>query len=380
MSLFNSLSQLFQRDAQHLESFVIPVDHIAVPPPSTGALGANEGYFRLWVTQMFLAHDRNWFKDWYPVVQALTIFSLASRPNVEIAQVAGPGSLEQVDPKNLGRIINRDYALTPLIPFGGGIVQIQAGLIAMPDGDLLRRFLEVMGSFASLITVPQVSAVLGMADTVSQGVDQLLGGSDKQMVLGYQQTFVSKGGGGDNDLASKYILLTSAPAGSYSRPDSQIWIKDGAVWVGPDLPSASLLDKVNYMLLRFETRQERDDWESLTSINDPWTKAINALSELDASGNPKVADADLMARIAIAAALNSIDLTTQDKPRIARTIRDKYTEYKDMLLGISAPTAKSLEAPPPPEAPTPPTLTDVAITARGASASPVTTEELLRGL
>ena len=131
---------------------------------------------------------------------------------------------------------------------------------------------------------------------------------------------------------------------------------------------------VNYMLLRFETRQERDDWESLTSINDPWTKAINALSELDASGNPKVADADLMARIAIAAALNSIDLTTQDKPRIARTIRDKYTEYKDMLLGVSAPTAKSLVAP------APPTLTDVAVKARGASASPVTTEELFKGL
>ncbi len=368
MSLLNSLSQLFQRDAQHLESLVVPSDHIFPPTLAAGALGANEGYFRLWVTQMFLHHDRNWFTEWYPVVQSLTIFSLGTRPNVEIAQVAGPGSLQNVDPKNLGRIINRDHALTPLVPFGGGTVQIQAGLIAMPDGDLLRRFLDVMGSFAGLVAVPQVSAAIGIADTVSKGVEQLLGAGDKQMTLGYQQTFVSKGGGGDNDLASKYILLTSASAGSYSKPDSQIWIKDGEVWVGSDPKVASQLDKVNYILLRFETRPERDDWESLLSINEPWTKAINALAEFDASGNPKVADGDLMVRIAIAAALNSPDLTTKDKPRVARAIRDKYTEYKKMLLG------KALTLP------KPPTLTEVAEEARKASASPVTAEELFTAL
>ena len=46
------------------------------------------------------------------------------------------------------------------------------------------------------------------------------------------------------------------------------------------------------MLLRLETRQNRDDWDALTSMSEPWGKAIEALSQLDASGNPRLADAE----------------------------------------------------------------------------------------
>jgi hypothetical protein len=372
MSLRDTLGQLFRRDAQHLENFVVPLDHILSPTATVNeALGAQEGYFRLWVSQVFLQHDRDWFKDWYPVVQSLTNFGLGTLPNVEIAQVAGPSHLPNLDSAHLERIIQLDHALTPLVPFGGGTVQIQASMIAMQSGDIVRRFLDVMGNFAGLVAIPQVSAVVKIADAVSSGVEQLLDVGTSQLVLGYQQTFVSKGGGGGNDLSARYLLLTSAPSGTYSQPSSQIWIKDGQVMVGPDSSSTRQLDKVNYMLLRVETRWERDDWESLESINAPWTKAITTLSEVDSNGQIKASDADIAVRVAIAAALNSSDLTTNDKLRVAGAIRQKYTDYKNIVLG---PSAKDFSTP------NRPTLTDVGNVARTVNVDYLRPEDLFSAL
>ena len=365
MSLLDSITQLFQRDAVHLERVVLAAGHVSPAPAGGGAIGAGDGYFRLWLSEMYLKNDRQWFKTYYPVVQSFTTFSFGTQPNVEIAQVAGPGRLQDVDAAHLDHMLQLNYSLTPLVPFSGGKVMIQAGLIAMlmQGGDLLQRFIEVAGSVSSLIAVPQLSTALNIAGTVTKTVDQLLGIGDKQMRLGYQDTFVGKGGGGANDLRPAYIAAIAAPSGTYG--EDQLWVKDGALLSGPDAASAAPLADVDYMLLRLEIRAERDDWDSLTSIAEPFNKAFEALKQVDASGNPKLADADVFIRTAALAAVTSADLTDKDRIRVARAIRDRYNAYKDAVFG-----AKALEQPPAP------TMAEVARAARGLDTAPVTVGEL----
>ena len=255
MSLLDSITQLFQRDAVHLERVVLRADHIYPVPSDSDAIGAGDGYFRLWLSQMFLKNDRQWFKTHYPVVQSYTRFGFGTLPNVEIAQIAGPGRLQDVDPAHLDHMIQLNYGLTPLVPFSGGTVLIQAGLLAMlmQGGDLLQRFIDVAGSVSSLISVPQLSTALNIAGTVTKTVDQLLGIGDKQMRLGYQDTFVGKGGGGGNDLRPTYIAAIGAPSGTYG--EQQLWAKDGALLAGTDANSARPLTNLDYMLLRLEIRR-----------------------------------------------------------------------------------------------------------------------------
>ena len=332
MSLWESLGQLFQRDTQNRDRPIIPMDHVSPAPGDTASLGGGEGYFQLWVVRMFLKNDRDWFKSWYPVVQSLTTFRFGNQSNpVEIAQVAGPGYLHDVDPQHLDRIVQVDLPLTPLVPFTGGTVQIEAGLLAMQASDTLERFLGVMGSFAGLLAVPQLSTVLNVASAVSKGVDELIGIGNKQMVLGFQRTLESAGGGGDNDLRPTYVAVIDAPSGTYS-PD-RLWIKDSKLMYGADPATAQELAGVNFMLLRIETRHSRDDWDALTAISEPFAKAINALSQVDAAGNPNVANAEVYVRSAAAAALGSPDLTVKDHVQVARAIRDRYTQYKAALVG-----------------------------------------------
>ncbi len=89
MALWESLSELFQRDAAHLDRPVIPADHIFPPLADRASVSAGAGYFQIWAVKMFLKHDREWFKSWYPVVQSLTRFRFGNPPSlVELAQVA----------------------------------------------------------------------------------------------------------------------------------------------------------------------------------------------------------------------------------------------------------------------------------------------------
>lgn len=366
MGLWDSLTQLFQRDAQHLDRPIIPRDHVVPTLPDTEAVAAGESYFQLWVVQMFLKSDRDWFKSWYPVVQSLTTFRFGAQPNpIELAQVAGPGYLRNIDPSHLDRTAQVDFPLTPLVPFSGGTVQVEVGLVAMQATDTLKRFLDVMGSFAGLLSVPQLSAALSLAGAVSKGVEQLLGASDRQMVLGFQRTYESAGGGGANDLQSGHIAIFHAPSGTYAP--ERLWVKDSRLLYGSDLASAVAVTGVDYMLLRIETRRHRDDWDALNNINEPFTKAINALNQVDANGNIDVATADAYIRTAVVAALNSPDLAARDRTQVARAIRDRYAEYKAAVVG-----ERALEAP------TPPTLWDVARVAPGMADTPVTIGQLFQ--
>ena len=359
MDLLTSVTQLFRRDAAHLEQVVLAPDHISPPAPDTAPLKANAGYFRLWVVEMFLKSDRDWFKTLYPVVQSLTSFHFGTS-NMQIAQVAGPGRLQNVDPSHLDRVIQQNLALTPLIPFTGGTVEVEVGLIAMQASDLLQRFLTVMSSFSQLLAVPQLSAALTIANTVSSGVEQLLGVSGNSMVLGYHDTFQGADGSGSAPLAACNIVVLSAPSGTY--PPEKLWVKDSHLLYGDSMDSAQPLTGVAYMLLRVETSQHRDDWDSLPNIKEYWDKAIEALGQLDASGNPRVADADIFIRNAVVQALQSPDLTQADQMQSARALRDKYQQYKEAI------GAKEIVPVP--------TLADVAKAARGLSPEPVTLGEL----
>jgi hypothetical protein len=365
MELWDSLTKLFQRDAQHLDRPIIANDHIVPPLADAGPIAGGEGYFQLWVVTMFLKNDREWFKSWYPVVQSLTRFRFGNLPNpIEIAQIAGPGYLKNVAPQNLDRVIQVDFPLTPLVPFSGGTVQVEVGLVAMQASDMLKTFLDVMGNFAGLLAVPQLSTAVNVASAVSNGVNQLLGFGEKRMVLGYQRTYTGAGDGGDNELRAGYVVLLNAPAGDY-KPD-YLWVKDGKLLYGNSAADSSELTGVDYMLLRIGTRRTRDDWDALTTINEPFNKAIDSLSRLDATGNPNVAEAETFVRMAAAAALSSPDLTNKDRIRVARAIRDRYNEYKSALLGEE----RSLRAP------AAPTITEVADRALDMADTPVTLAEL----
>jgi hypothetical protein len=370
-SLWDTITSLFQQQGTPRVAITLLNDHISPVPAQTGAAEADKSYFRLWATQMLLRSNHNWFQTLYPVVQSVVTFGFgdASSP-VEVAQIGAPSHLQNMDASHLDRVLQLDYALTPLVPFKGGTVQVQAALLAMQASDLLQRFLDALGNFSSLLAVPQFSTALSIARPVSQAVESLINVPDKSMVLGYQQTFEGAGGGGGNELLPAYMALIDAGANSY--PAERLWLSNGTLQVGEDAASAQPLAGVDFLLLRLETRSSRDDWDSLSSIHGPFARAIEALGQTDTSGQPKVADADAYVRSAAVAALASPDLTDTDRFQVARAIADRYKAYKTALGldGGSAAVSKGLAFV------TPPTLAEVARQASTYDAHPTTLGDL----
>jgi len=367
MPLATTLVELFRREAQHLTQVVLPPDHVSPPLPSAAPIVANKSYFRLWVDQMFLRYDRNVFKTWYPAVQSLTTFSFGNSPSVEVAQIAGPSRLKDVDQAHLDRVISLNLPLTPLVPFTGGDVGIVVGLVEMQASDPVQRFLGVVSSFAELVALPQLSMALNIAGKVSSGVEEVLGVGSQNLMLGLQRTYVGAGGAGPNDLRPGYIALLNRP--DDPTFNSQLWVKDGRLFSGGDLNGAQELTGVDYMLLRIEAREHRDDWETLQPLKEYYDQAKQALTQalglVDEKRDAKIAEADFSMNRALGVIVSSPDLTDEDRFTVLKALKDHYTKVKEAL------STRALRVP------SLPALAEIAEGAREYDSSPVAPGDVL---
>lgn len=328
MGIWESFNNLLRSEAQRLSLVMLSHDHVYPQPESfnSASLAGEDGYFRLWIEEMFLRYDRTLVTEWYPAIQSIATFTFGSGlQDLTITGLAGPNQLKSSDPTNLGQVITRQTRLTPLVPFKGGTVELGVSLYRFKADNLLRRFLDVVGDLSTLVALPQLSGALNIASSINNAVDQLLGGSGPTLIVGYQQTFASVGGGGTNDLRPGYVAVLNEPMGTH-RAD-QLWVKGGQLCVGDGLDTANPLTGVDYMLLRIETRATRDDLDSLSPMKDLFDQAVNALSGMDTE------KADMLLRSAQGAVASSPDLVRNDRFLLLKKLRETYNHFKEAMLG-----------------------------------------------
>src|SRR5207253_2698087 len=95
----------------------------------------------------------------------------------------------------------------------------------------------------------------------------------------------------------------------------QLWIIDDHLRIGPSLDANQSFSGYAFMLLRIDGVEERDDWQELSAIQDPFQEAINA----QLRGRPH--EADTFLRQAMAAALQSSDLTRAHRYSAIRRLK-----------------------------------------------------------
>jgi len=324
MSLWDTITGWVRHDASKFLYVSIDPDHVQDAQYGTEPMEAGRNYFRMWLSEMYLKRDRDWFNSWHPAVHSLIRFQFGTQ-EVEIPHVAGPLKLKDVNENNLDRVIQLNYPMTTLMPFNGGVVEVLAGLLAMKGEAYLNRFIKVMGDFAGLLAVPQLSAALNVAGPVANGVQELLGVSNGALHLGLHQAFTGRGGGGANELKAGYIAVILAEEGEVDK--NRLWIVEDRLRYGASAASSAPFTGYAYMLFRIENREERDDWDSLTSIREPFDKAIEALLAQEEQR------AESFLRTAITTALQSPDLTKADRRRVAKALKEEYNETQDLGLG-----------------------------------------------
>lgn len=294
----------------------IPAARVSPPPqPAPPAFAADRTYLRLWLSAARLSHSRKWFTEWHPAVHAAIARRYGQNKMEEQVVVLHPGAIPGFD-GTAGTAVTLEKELTPLLPFPGGTVTLNAGLVAVKGDNSLRTLIDVIGGFGGLLTAAAATAT-GVATQVVDGFERLLKLGGDIGTLAYDGTLALPGGGAPRVLEPGYLaVLDEAPA-----PDS-LWVREGELVSWPSQgPSAR--PECSYLLLRLESRTDRDDWLHLDEIERPYLAA-----RASADGVTRRAHYQQ----AIIAARTSPDLHEADRCRVAATLQ----QLRDSDSGFGA--------------------------------------------
>lgn len=318
-SLWERMRGWVQSNAEQLVWAPVPLES-AEPE-----LAPHDSYFRVWLSEAFLAKDKQWFTNHYPAVHA------SVRLNFGGEQGATFTSLSRPPEGGLGPGVYGNYALTSLLPYRGGTVELQAGLTAVEGANALAAAFSVVQDFSSLIG-PPLGEALGIAEKVAGGVQKLLEAGQDDVMLGLHQQFSSAGGGGAHVLRPGYWALVRATEREVRPADLRVE-NDRLRVAGPN-GSSPLLGH-DYVLLRIEGREERDDWR-FKRFEDLVAKAIEAHFGDNKQGFVGYRNAVL------AEILSSPDLTKPDALRVATAVKRQLEEATSMGLGATGDEARDI--------------------------------------
>ncbi|MEV8637438.1 hypothetical protein AB0395_37940 [Streptosporangium sp. NPDC051023] len=314
MTMWQRIESWFHAASEH-----VTVDF--VPDEGAVALAPYEGYLRLFVAEGFLADRRSWAADQYPALHGGVSLSFLGGEPLAFTTMGGQAAW-------LAPGVTLDEPITPLLPYGGGTVTVQAGLYRVSGRGPLGTAVQIVGGLAGLVA-PPLAAAANVATKVSEGIDRILGDLGEQPVLGVHRTMVAPvpgaPGAGGRAMRAGHLVVIDSP-----RPPGTLSIEDGRLRVDGRPPTGA-----DFLVLRIECRTERDDWRfpELAQLID------RAGEEYLRRGETQTFR-DLRSD-AVVRAWCSPDLTPLDRKRVARLIAGEIDEVR--RLGAVPGQERSLE-------------------------------------
>ena len=279
------------------------------------ALQKGRHYVRLWLAQVYLAKQVQYFQTWYPAVHSLVKFTFDAQP-IAFPSVADASKVGMKQLEVTGDVIARNYVITPLIPFNDGTIDIDAGLVAIQGQNYLKSFLETLSDFSSLLAVPQFSAALSVAGPLAKGLEGLLGTGGVKLAL--HDGFAEGRMGG-------YWLALAATEQDVAPADLNV--RNGQVCLVNRLDRSlcAPLEGYDFMLFRIEVTEQGPDYKNLSTIQDQMKAASKSLLDGDAD------KAGAYYRAAIVAAHEAPELTNADRTRMKLQLKDDFAKLKNDL-------------------------------------------------
>lgn len=325
MDILEWFRDRWQCEAAHYTYVSIDAGHVKGRALFPDPLKAGEHYIKLTLAEIFLKNDRAWFSEWHPAGYSLVTLRFGNTAQT-ISHVAGPSSIKEVDRRSDATIL-LNHTVVPLVPFNGGEIELEAGVVAVKGADDVRQLLQVLTGISSTLAIPQLSAAIAFAQPVVDGI-QSLAGSDKNQTKVRLHNSFSQGPA----LRAHYLAAIGAEAGTI--PPSELFIVNDRLCRGATIDTAQSLTGFDYALFRLDAFSERDDWEQLSSIKEPFDQAVDALSNAAMEPEPDkqaamLAGATRWLTVALNAAYKSKDLTsTIGRRQVVDALKRKFAEAR----------------------------------------------------
>ncbi|MCM3922627.1 hypothetical protein ND748_13280 [Frankia sp. AiPs1] len=303
--LWTRIKNGFAADAEHVTTCFLPA-------PGSAPIWPAQGYLRLWLAEGFLARARTWGNDRFPVLHAGASLTFGAGAPVAFTTFSRPAAAWAVPGDQF------DFPITPLLPFNGGTVEIEAAVYQAAQTGPLGTAASLVAGFAELLGPPLATAA-SVANAISTGLDSLIDASGDEPVLGVHYAMISPGGGGQ-PVQAGHLVVVNAPPGSLPGEltigaDGRLAVRGDPDAAGGGAHSAGdrRLTGFDYLVVRVETRTEHDIWLS------PTMTALISQARLARAHGRAAAFADYRAE-AVTLAWTSADYVESDRPRIAAAI------------------------------------------------------------
>jgi hypothetical protein len=312
--LFEWLGGLTREETERRTQIRIAKDQILTGGEHGVSPEAEQHYIRFWLSEMFLRDNGAWFSKRYPLAYSLVETSAAGKLD-EFANVSGKNRLE-IKQTDLGRSLLYGYPLTPLLPFRGGTISIDCGLVSMISSNLVTKFAGVVSEFAGKLGGAQVAAATELAASVASSLQDLLGAGEAVTKLYYHNAFTGAGGGAP--LVSGYLFLSEKADGQVDG--ARLWVTKDGVREGAAGGPFKLLPAQDFLLFQIECVTERDDYRAFTYVREPFEQALDAKAEGDDEKGK------LLLNQAKRAVQKSDDFTALDRRRIKAALDKAYLD------------------------------------------------------
>jgi hypothetical protein len=311
MSFWDTIKGLTHDSAVHNVYARIPEERSDVAFDEQ-PLVPEKAYFRVWLKEMFLADSRKWFKKWYPAVSCSVRVPQSGGTTPTFTRVTG------TDTQALGPGVLKGYAATDLLPFRGGVVEIEASLLALQGENYLISAIKILKSMSELVGGPTAAAIT-MADKITTGLEDLFKSTGGELHLGFHDAFTAGGPATTSPLRAGYHVVIRGTAEEIDA--SRLEVRSDQLYYAatPGAPAQPLVGH-DYMLFFLEARLDRDDWRRLRTIEEPLDQAIQALITGD---DDKAAS---FTKVALWNALTSPELAIQDRRRVATAIKAELAQ------------------------------------------------------
>jgi hypothetical protein len=329
MSVWDMVRRTGQRQARAFVLQPIPSSG-ADPGEPQPALVPDQDYFQVWLSQMFLGTRSTLTADWLPAAHARVSLIRTGRPPTEYSKVLRP------EAHQLAQGVKLNYPLTPLIPFNGGTVEIEAALVAWQQSNRMDVAVELLQSVSALaFPLPAVAPALGVATIVTTAARDLVDRCDGAVHLNVHQSYTAANGAGngpeqDTVLRPTYLAVLLADENQVSP--GTLRVVDSQLRHVDDHGQLRHLVGWDFLLLRVEGRATLDSFW-LPEMEDLFDRAITALE----AGNRTLAENYRTSAIALV--WRSPLFTWVDRDRIVDAVRARFDHVASRGLG-AVPTRK----------------------------------------
>jgi hypothetical protein len=200
-----------------------------------------------------LTDVRRGLERFYGVVHSVLRVPTDDGP-AEFSAVVAPQQLANVKAGRLDRVIHADHRLLGPVPYIGGAIDAQVGLLSVPSSELVEPYLSLLRKLGEQAVVPFFSIAKPFVEPLVQGVNLLAGGGRGTNVeIGLDTSWPQ--------VRAGYVVAVRA-----TRDDAQ----RRGLTLGPD--NASVMDGAGapidepYLILEIRADERRPDWPSIPEL------------------------------------------------------------------------------------------------------------------